>query len=527
MINISSSRKHSLSFFLLLSLPLLLTNLINTYYILRSGDAFYQVAINLVFFCFLFLSPILLIKKVRSFFLVWLVLSLLAPIYAYLIIFYQGMPGDALIGAAIKTDIRTILAIAQHAFIWLVIWSLYVVIYIWRVFKVPHFLAFPHNLRLKVITSILLFVLTGILLGQFHSTYRFSFFNAEIANEVFPSNLLIGIWRNQIYQQRETGFIDPILEKSNQGQAQIVVMIIGESVRSDHLSLNGYQRATTPYLNQIQHKLINFKKVKSLADCTHLAVPLLMTKRTNDGVLSLVDVFSKSGYLTAWLSNQEPSIFSSHADIIDFNPTWSWRNTVRQDTELIPQFRKIINQNLGKRFIVLHMLGSHYPYEDRYRNDQAKFLPASDRAFFAKISKEDKLKLINSYDNTIVAMDSFISQIIQLLNQQQQPAVLLFTSDHGENLYDNDKNLFMHCSAEPTEEELRVPMFFWFNDKYLSENNEKIAKMKANIEMEVDHSTAFPTILNLSGIHYRGYEFIKDLSASDNFHSVINKDNFN
>ena len=91
----------------------------------------------------------------------------------------------------------------------------------------------------------------------------------------------------------------------------VVVFVIGESLRSDHLQINGYARETTPYLAK-ESNLVSLPMVYSEECFTHTSIPHLMTRA--DSVFpqraydeqSFVSIFKSAGFRTSWIANQEP-----------------------------------------------------------------------------------------------------------------------------------------------------------------------------------------------------------------------------
>lgn len=88
-----------------------------------------------------------------------------------------------------------------------------------------------------------------------------------------------------------------------------VVLVIGESLRPDHLSVNVYFRKTTPNLDTLG--VISFPNVNSLYSITNQALPYLMTRTDTlhaDRAYkerSFIDVFKAGGFHTSWISNQD------------------------------------------------------------------------------------------------------------------------------------------------------------------------------------------------------------------------------
>jgi lipid A ethanolaminephosphotransferase len=82
------------------------------------------------------------------------------------------------------------------------------------------------------------------------------------------------------------------------------------------------------------------------------------------------------------------------------------------------------------------------------------------------MSKADPVELMNAYDNTIVYTDYLVHQAIEALRSvPQRRGCVMFVSDHGESLGEN--NLYMHgvpMSMAP-KEQVEIPFIVWDSDE--------------------------------------------------------------
>jgi glucan phosphoethanolaminetransferase (alkaline phosphatase superfamily) len=108
--------------------------------------------------------------------------------------------------------------------------------------------------------------------------------------------------------------------------------------------------------------------------------------------------------------------------------------------------------------------------------------------------------LINAYDNSIRYTDRMLYDIIQQLDSTERPAVMLYVSDHGEDIYDDNRNLFLHASPWPSYYQMHVPMFVWANEQYRAEYTQRIALLESRTNEPIQTDCIFPTILGLGGI---------------------------
>ena len=83
-----------------------------------------------------------------------------------------------------------------------------------------------------------------------------------------------------------------------------MVLVIGESARSDHFNINGYKRNTTPNLSKIKN-LITYPHAYSLATNTVMGVQRIMQKDNRGDLSSFIQAFNGLGFDTYWFSNQD------------------------------------------------------------------------------------------------------------------------------------------------------------------------------------------------------------------------------
>lgn len=294
----------------------------------------------------------------------------------------------------------------------------------------------------------------------------------------------------------------------------IVVFIIGESSRVFNWSLFGYDRETNPLLKK-QTGLYSFDQTFAASNSTYRSIPMLLSKTTpnkfdewkHSG--NLMQLFKEAGFSTSWIGGQSKShvivkLATRHADYLDF--------TTDKDEKLFNQAKKIISSSSNDQFVIIHTEGSHYDYKKRYPAKFDVFKPST----FVNANATNKTELINAYDNTILYTDYLINDLILFLNKQNKKSMIYYTSDHGENLMDDDKNLLYHVQSFPTKYELHVPAFVWLSQDFEAKIPSKVHAMKNNKMKKNTTTTTFHTVADLAGIHYTDAEKDKSV-ASDQF----------
>lgn len=109
--------------------------------------------------------------------------------------------------------------------------------------------------------------------------------------------------------------------------------------------------------------------------------------------------------------------------------------------------------------------------------------------------------LLNAYDNSIRYTSHLLSRIMSRLADDGSVAAMLYTSDHGEDIYDDDRGLFLHASPRPSAYQLHVPYLVWTSDAYNSAYPRTLENAVRNLGKNVSSSRSFfHTALDLAGI---------------------------
>jgi glucan phosphoethanolaminetransferase (alkaline phosphatase superfamily) len=281
----------------------------------------------------------------------------------------------------------------------------------------------------------------------------------------------------------------------------VVLFILGEALRSDHLGLNGYDRNTTPYLNQ--EDIISFQHIYSEYTHTNASVPHIMTRA--DSITperayterSFVDLFKHCGFYTAWLANQEsakPYVYFMHeCDTlmhVNINKS-SYVFDKWTDGDLLPLVDTCLQKNNRQKMLILHTIGSHWYYNSHYPDDFQVFNPIVKSKIISASSKEE---MINSYDNTILYTDFFIYSIIERLRDKN--AVLIYLSDHGESFGEN--GVWLHAIDSPPVH--RPACFVWMSPAYKTAHPDKYQVLQENKWKTYRTDFLFHTIALAAGI---------------------------
>ena len=288
------------------------------------------------------------------------------------------------------------------------------------------------------------------------------------------------------YRREEILFQSPSAPQNN------VVLIIDESVRGDRLSINGYHRSTTPYLEElaVQGKVYNWGTAVSAGTCSVISNLVLTT-----GLSVLPDVENRSqqnatiyqyaramGYQTYYFDAQTKYLWTGlRVDDLQYVDQWInvdvLGNDQGADFRAADQISEIVTQSIGN-FIVINKKGVHFHYNDVYPPEQAIWTPIPPRKVY-----EDPIMVSNTYDNSILYnVDNFFRRLIpdpQILAH----TVFLYTSDHGQTLIENDA-YWSHCNE--TKNEALIPLLL------IGELDRSV-----DINYRASHYNIFATLLDL------------------------------
>ena len=281
---------------------------------------------------------------------------------------------------------------------------------------------------------------------------------------------------------------------------------IGESVRADHVPMNGYKRNTTPVMFR------EFKKGNLF--CFSRAISFW--PQTSDSFVAMSTtasisepVIKDSGFLPYLKRTgiKSSAVFSGGAHkvlaikLLTFSLEEQHFTNKRAHTAL-PQIEQLINSQ-GNNFIMYQGEGSHEPYETYDKELFSVYMPVN----FTNNADETT---INAYDNTIVCLDDFVKHIIDMLKDKN--AVYLYASDHGEALGEDGKwnrQAFLYKTHDVVR---NILFFIWVSDKFKMENAAKFAALRRAGKFPcISHDYVYHTILGFYNIKNKFYNEKLDL----------------
>lgn len=262
---------------------------------------------------------------------------------------------------------------------------------------------------------------------------------------------------------------------SHKPEAGVYVLVIGESQNRAHMQAYNYHRATTPWLDSMKNDKNMLLFTKAYSCHTHTVPTLLYALTAKNqynniavkNAVSVLEVAEAAGFETVWLSNQvkysawDTSVTSIASEANQqkwINSTLGEStNTDYFDGKLIEELEKI--KITDKMLIVMHLMGNHGSYEQRYP-----------KAF----EKYDGKNTIDKYDNSIIYNDYVMSQVYKRARKIPNFKGLVYCSDHADAI---DKNL-SHDAAQFDFDMTHIPLYIYLSDSYIQNNSAKYKSLE-------------------------------------------------
>ena len=378
----------------------------------------------------------------------------------------------------------------------------------------------------------------------------------RMRNQLYPVNVCYNLYlafeRNaasENYREASRDFKFDARSEHSATAPEVYVMVVGETARAHNFSLYGYPRNTNPLLFKTPG-IKAFPNVTTQSNTTHKSVPMLLSAASAEdferlfhekGILA---AFKEAGFHTVFISNQLPNhsfidFLGEQADEHYFLKKEDASQGNHYDEDLLQKLDEILpladasssahyHYRYRKLFVVLHSYGSHFNYQERYPRSFAYFKPDSK----SEAKPENRRDLLNAYDNTIRYTDYILHGIVERLQKwegvqtktdgvyDQPTSAMLYTSDHGENIFDDERSLFLHAAPKASDYELHVPFIIWTSAGFSKQYPDILKALGENRSKQVQSSlSAFHTMLGIGGIqtHYRQDEYSV---ASDKYHPV-------
>ncbi len=311
-----------------------------------------------------------------------------------------------------------------------------------------------------------------------------------------------------------------------------IVLIVVDTWRADHLKLYGYDRSTTPFLDQFAANGVMFKDARSQAGCTFPSVNSLLTSQQPQIFLqtmkeygwgipgylpTLAEMLKQVGYSTAAVSaspiirvNPGPQNpdggFGAGFDQFDDSCERKPAPCVNEGA-----FKMLDSVAEDPFFLFLQYFEPHDPFQPPADHERVFAVDDYEKSWVAdgtllpmyrmlykegpvvEFTDHDLAHTLDLYDEEILYFDRHFEQLIERLRNdgKLENTMLILASDHGEEFMDHD-DLF-HCKDLTFDTVMKTPLFVWIPGlegrtvvEDLAQNLDIVPTILDYLEIEVD-----------------------------------------
>ncbi|MFI3038951.1 phosphoethanolamine transferase CptA [Atlantibacter hermannii] len=308
--------------------------------------------------------------------------------------------------------------------------------------------------------------------------------------------------------------------KDNNGDApRTLVLVIGESTQRGRMSLYGYGRDTTPELKALRDSDPNLTVFNNVVTSRPYTIEILQqaltfaNEQNPDRYLtqpSLMNMMKQAGYKTFWITNQQTmtarntmlAVFSKQTDVQYYMNQQRTQSAREYDTNVLAPFKTVLADPAPKKFIIVHLLGTHLKYKYRYPENWGKF-DGQTTSLPTGLSEEQQ-EAYNDYDNANRFNDHVVSTLIKDFKQTSPNGFLLYFSDHGEEVYDTPPHDIQgRNEAQPTRPMYTIPFIVWTSPGWMASHPRD---MRADADRKYSSAELIHTWSDLAGLSYDGYD---------------------
>lgn len=281
------------------------------------------------------------------------------------------------------------------------------------------------------------------------------------------------------------------------------VLVIGESASRDHMHVYGYDRQTTPWMDKMAvckgTTIFSYPYANYCQTILSLTYALSEKNQYNqiplEEAYSIIDLSKAAGYDTYWISNQAGfsasdtpiTIISSTAA----HHTWvngrgaSPSDSTYPDGKLIAELPDNVDR---PSFIVIHLMGCHSRYADRYPKSYSLF--------------SGRGKFVDGYDNSVRYVDSVLQGIFEKVQNYSNFQGFLYLPDHGEDPESGNA----HSPDKFTFQMVRIPFLVYLSPTAIARRPEIQKELQKHKDLPWTNDLAYNLLISLLGIQNAPYE---------------------
>ncbi|MCD8521428.1 MAG: phosphoethanolamine transferase [Saccharospirillaceae bacterium] len=315
---------------------------------------------------------------------------------------------------------------------------------------------------------------------------------------------------------------------SKEGEGEVYVVVVGESLNKHHMGVYGYELDTTPNLQRLKDEGNLFIADNSFSNYpgTMAALSHALTAANQKNNTSytespgIVELMNEAGFMTHWLGNQPLSnsydmilglIAKEAQDVqltfdIEFH-SMSHKNH-QPDGVLLPLYKDILAQrDAGKnQAIFVHLMGNHTDYCERYPEAFKRYEVSAMDALYSHIFKGGLGHSRECYDNSILYNDYVVSTLIgELQNALGENGIggLLYFADHSEDI----ERGVGHSSANFSYDMVESPALIWLSPAYQQIQTNQTAALRHNLSQYYPNDFIFDTVIGMTGTQMEGSHY--------------------
>ncbi len=328
----------------------------------------------------------------------------------------------------------------------------------------------------------------------------------------YPSYVKVPL---SIFNAYDTGLMDIPYSKRDEVESaptksshyKNIILIVDESVRGDYLSINGYEKNTTSYLSSLDN-LLTMGSIPSVANASASTQYILRNGVTIDELpdrnyktLKKQTIFQyakKAGFNTLYLDAQtyykklQNYMSSYDMEHIDHYITLRNKdNLAFSDRRMVKKLSKELKNSSGSNFVYFIKHGSHFKWQLSYPKSNEVFKPTL--SIYEGLDFDNREKAVNTYLNSIKwGVDDFFNFLLNEIDTKD--TLIIYTSDHGQNIIENNILITHGLAINPPSTMANVPLLIYANDiGYIKSKFDNI-KLNSYSQYQI-----FPTLLDIMG----------------------------
>lgn len=245
-----------------------------------------------------------------------------------------------------------------------------------------------------------------------------------------------------------------------QAEPGVAIFLVGESLRADALLRPGRGPASDALAERLASGLgQRLPDACAGGNGTFVSVPKLITAATSpdpalaDGQPTLLALAKAAGARTAYVNNHEIWVVPEAGH--DWQQKLSSSYFSASDEQAIAVVEDFVQRTRAPtRAALVHLYGQHFPYHERY---PAGLFPSEPAGLSG--SALDELR----YQRAAEFGTQLLLRLARFMDGLAEPAYLVFTSDHGENLASDGTGKQFHAGPVNGRHDTTVPVLVLWN----------------------------------------------------------------